>query len=119
MGEIAYCNVGQHGLENLSAEVSRVKSLDPTENEDPCRLLQKKCSTEPWIICSVKVAKLRCLVLLAQIFLMLYKSPCVCGSLELCLLVFGGDQASLGKGRKRKGVGIRETPPYFDTLILH
>lgn len=75
MVEVAYCNIGQRGLENLSAEISRVRSLDRAENEDPWRLLQK--SPEPWIISSVRVAKLHHAVLLAQFFLMLYKSPCV------------------------------------------
>lgn len=105
MVEIAYCNVGQHGLENLLAEISRVRSLDPTENEDPCRLLQKPHSREPWIISSVRVAKLHHTVLLAQIFFMLFKSLCVCGSLEICLFIFGGERCPQGGGQ------VSERPP--------
>lgn len=55
-----------------------------------------------------RVAKLH-RVVLAQVLLMLYRSPCTCNSLETCLLIFGDDQLSSGKRSGRKWAGIWET----------
>lgn len=62
-------------------------------------------SPEPWTISSVRVAKLPHAVVLARIFLMLYKSPCVCDSPEKCSLTFGGAQVSWGRERGQVSEG--------------
>lgn len=77
-------------------------SLHSTENEDPWMLLKKHPNTKQSVLSYgisplFRVAKLHRVVLVAQVLLMLYKSPCTCNSLETRLLIFGYDQLSSGK----------------------